>query len=137
MGVYSLKFDGGSTGNPGLAGAGAVLYEDDIEIWAGSFYVGDKETNNTAEYYGLIHGLEEAACRNILHLTVYGDSELVINQINGKYKVKAVHLMSLYNTAMTLVGYFETITFHHIPRKQNKRADELSNIGRVLTKNKI
>ena len=131
---FTLKFDGGSSGNPGLSGAGAVLYEGDTEIWAGAFFVGDMETNNTSEYYGLIFGLEEAVKRNILHLCVYGDSDLVIKQVNGKYRVKAPHLMPLYNKVMTLVGYFEKITFSHIKRELNSRADELSNIGRVLPK---
>jgi ribonuclease HI len=132
--MFSLKFDGGSSGNPGLSGAGSVIYEDDVEIWAGAFYVGAKETNNTAEYYGVIYGLEEAIRRNIVNIAVYGDSELVIKQIKGIYQVKAKHLTPLYNMVMVLIGYFDTVTFNHIPRNQNKRADELSNIGRLLDK---
>jgi ribonuclease HI len=132
MALYTLKFDGGSTGNPGLSGAGSVIYLNDEEIWAGSYYVGNMETNNTAEYHGVIHGLEEAVNMNITNLKVYGDSALVINQITGKYKVKSDHLKILYDKVMVLIGYFETITFNHIPRNQNKRADQLSNIGRII-----
>ena len=129
--MYSLNFDGGSSGNPGIAGAGAVIYFDNQEIWAGSMYVGSMETNNTAEYCGLILGLEEAIKQNITILRVYGDSLLVINQITGKYKVNASHLKVLYDRVMELIGYFEKITFSHILRHLNKRADYLSNIGRI------
>jgi ribonuclease HI len=129
--MYSLNFDGGSSGNPGIAGAGAVIYFDNQEIWAGSMYVGSMETNNTAEYCGLILGLEEAIKQNITILWVYGDSLLVINQITGKYKVNASHLKVLYDRVMELIGYFEKITFSHILRHLNKRADYLSNIGRI------
>jgi ribonuclease HI len=132
MPEYTLYFDGGSSGNPGLSGAGSVIYADDEEIWAGAFYVGKYETNNTAEYMGLIKGLEEAIRRNILVLNVKGDSALVINQITGKYKVNAPHLQILNSQAMELVGYFERIHFKHVLRKYNKRADELSNIGRTM-----
>ena len=132
--MFTLMFDGGSSGNPGLSGAGAVIYEDNVEIWAGAFYVGSNETNNTAEYHGVIFGLEEAIRRNISNIDVYGDSELIIKQILGKYKVKAKHLTALYDRVMVLVGYFDTITFNHIPRNKNTRADELSNIGRLLHK---
>ena len=114
--MFTMKFDGGSSGNPGLSGAGAVIYHGNTEIWAGALYVGDMETNNTAEYTGLIFGLEEAVSRHITKLLVYGDSNLVINQVNGKYKVRSVHLMPLYNKVMTLVGFFDTIILSHIPR---------------------
>lgn len=130
--MYSLNFDGGSSGNPGIAGAGAVIYLNDQEIWADSMYVGNMETNNTAEYCGLILGLEEAINQNITTLNVYGDSLLVINQINGKYKVNSSHLKVLYSRVMELIGYFEKITFSHILRHLNKRADHLSNIGRII-----
>lgn len=130
--MYSLNFDGGSSGNPGIAGAGAVIYLNDKEIWADSMYVGNMETNNTAEYCGLILGLEEAINQNITTLNVYGDSLLVINQINGKYKVNSSHLKVLYSRVMELIGYFEKITFSHILRHLNKRADHLSNIGRII-----
>lgn len=132
MTEYTLNFDGGSTGNPGLSGAGAVIYNRGEEVWSGAFYVGSMETNNTAEYHGLIHGLEEAINMSILDLVAYGDSALVINQVNGTYKVKSCHLKPLYDRVMVLVGYFNSIQFKHVPRKLNKRADELSNLGRII-----
>ena len=133
MTEYTLYFDGGSNNNPGRSSSGSVIYnENNIEIWAESYYVGDYETNNTAEYYGLIKGLEYAVNHNITSLTVKGDSSLIINQVLGKYKVKSPHLIVLHRQVMELVSHFENITFSHILRKYNKRADELSRIGRNL-----
>jgi ribonuclease HI len=133
MSQYTLFFDGGSTNNPGRSSSGSVIYnEDNVEIWADSYYVGDYETNNTAEYYGLIRGLEYAVNNNITYLNVKGDSSLIINQVLGKYKVNSPHLIALHRQVMELVSHFENITFIHILRKYNKRADELSRIGRNL-----
>ena len=126
---FLLKFDGCSKGNPGLSGAGAVLYNNNSEIWGKSMFVGEKNTNNEAEYTGLIIGLTEAVNMNIKHLAVEGDSMLVIKQMNGEYKVKAEKLIELYNIANDLSSKFETITFTHIYRKNNTRADELSNLA--------
>ena len=130
--TYTLYFDGGSNNNPGISGAGSVIYdEDNVEIWAGSYYVGDSETNNTAEYYGLIKGLEYARDHNITDLCVKGDSALIINQVLGTYKVKSPHLKILHTQVMELVSEFNSITFGHVLRKYNKRADELSRLGRI------
>jgi ribonuclease HI len=131
---YELFFDGCSKGNPGPAGAGAVIYKNDVEIWSNSIFVGKKETNNVAEYNGLILGLEEAIKQNIKELSVKGDSELVIKQINGLYKVKSPAMIPLYIRVKSLQNCFERIEFVHLYRDKNKRADELSNIG--VTKNK-
>jgi ribonuclease HI len=126
---YKLFFDGCSKGNPGPAGAGAVIYHNDIEIWSNSIFVGKRETNNVAEYSGLILGLEEAIRQNIKQLSVKGDSELVIKQVNGVYKVKSDSMIPLYNRVKELQKKFEKIEFVHVYRDKNKRADELSNIG--------
>ena len=80
---YVLKFDGCSKGNPGPAGAGAGLYYNDVEVWSGKKFVGAKETNNCAEYCGLILGLQEAVKKNVRGLKVCGDSQLVIKQMKG------------------------------------------------------
>ena len=125
----SLFFDGCSKGNPGQSGIGAVLYEGDTEIWAAARYIGDHQTNNEAEYRALILGLEEASERKILDLTVFGDSQLVINQVNGVYKVKAKNLFDLYERVELLKKCFRFVQFNHVYREQNTRADALSNIG--------
>ena len=126
---YLLKFDGCSRGNPGLAGAGAVIYCNTQEIWGGSEYVGKKETNNYAEYRGLILGLQNAIDLDIDVITVQGDSQLVIKQMIGEYKVKSPNLLSLYSQVKQLEKRFDKISYEHIYREFNSRADELANMA--------
>ena len=127
--IYSLYFDGCSKGNPGKAGAGAVIYKNNIEIACISIFVGEKETNNIAEYNGLLIGLQEARKLGITHLEVKGDSQLVIKQMKGEYQVKAPTLLKLYQKAKQLQKEFTQISFTHVYRTDNKRADQLSNEG--------
>lgn len=136
-----LQFDGGSRGNPGIAGSGAVLYalddDDEIhsltkrqEIWTKSTFVGHSETNNYAEYTGIIEGLKQcASMKPAGALIVQGDSLLVIKQLSGEYKVKSKNLVALYETAKALLQTIPTIHLEHIPRELNSRADELANIA--------
>ena len=126
---YKMNFDGGSRGNPGLSGAGAVIYHFDKEIWSESFFVGVNSTNNHAEYAGLILGLQQAKAFNIKHLKVEGDSLLVINQMKGSYKCRSENLIELYDKAKELEKCFENIHYCHVLRNKNKRADELSNLA--------
>ena len=128
---YLLQFDGCSKGNPGKAGSGAVIYKNKTEIWGKSLFVGNKNTNNEAEYTGLIIGLEEAIDMGIKNLCVEGDSLLVINQMTGKYKVKSENIILLYNKAKELEREFDVIIYNHIYRNFNKRADELSNLALI------
>jgi ribonuclease HI len=132
-----LYFDGCSKGNPGPSGIGAVLYKNNIEFWSDSRYIGNKRTNNEAEYCALIMGLEEAINCNIKNLSVCGDSLLVINQVNGVYKVKHVNLIPLYEKVMELIKHFKYINFTHVYRNENKRADKLSNIALELINREI
>lgn len=129
---YTMNFDGCSKSNPGPSGAGAVIYKDDTEIWSKAVYVGDKYTNNVAEYSGLIIGLEEANNMEISNLIVKGDSMLVIKQMKGEYKVKSLSLYPLYERAKTLAKKIKTIEYIHVYRKDNVRADKLSNDGLEL-----
>lgn len=126
---YKLQFDGCSKDNPGIAGAGAVIYKFNEEISSKIKFVGNNSTNNVAEYTGLIIGLKEAITLGIKRLMVEGDSMLVIKQMNGEYKVKSTNLIDLYNEANDLSKKFENIYFKHIYREHNKRADELSNLA--------
>jgi ribonuclease HI len=121
----SLFFDGCSKGNPGPAGAGYVIYQDNHEIFSESKYLG-KQTNNVAEYSALIIGLEKAIELNLEELEVYGDSMLVIKQLQGLYKIKSPTLKPFYEKAFELSKKLK-IKFHHILRAKNKRADELAN----------
>jgi ribonuclease HI len=136
---YKLNFDGCSKGNPGLAGAGAVIYNLDDEYWADSFFVGENFTNNFAEYTGLILGLQKAKALGIKQLKVEGDSLLVINHMKGLYKCKSNNLIDLYKKASELASHFEIIDYEHIFRSKNKRADELSNMAveKYLEENEI
>lgn len=127
--IYEMYFDGCSKGNPGLSGAGAVIYENEEEIWANSYFVSDNATNNVAEYFGLIRGLKRASKMNICSLIVKGDSQLIIKQMTGKYQVKSESMIELYEIAKKIEENFETINYQHVYRKYNKRADQLSNEG--------
>jgi ribonuclease HI len=129
---YVLFFDGSSKGNPGKAGCGAVIYENNIEIFSKAVFVGKKETNNYAEYMGLIVGIENAIIKKIKVLTVKGDSMLVIKQMNTLYKVKSPNLIPLFEFAKQLEAKFDKITYTHVYRNDNKRADELSNIALLI-----
>jgi ribonuclease HI len=129
---YILYFDGCSKGNPGLGGAGAVLYKDGEEVWGSSKLVGEKVTNNVAEYTGLIMGLQEVFIRKIKNILVRGDSQLVIKQMKGEYKIKSSSLVEYYQQAKLLEKYFDKIVFEHVYRDKNKRADELSNMALQL-----
>jgi ribonuclease HI len=126
--THVLMFDGASRGNPGRSGAGAVLYNPQMQqIWTGSEYLGDSLTNNEAEYRSLILGLQAARAQGIQELTVHGDSTLVINQMLRQWTVNAPHLVVLYDQASHLVEDFNTIIFRPIPRSYNSIADGLSN----------
>ena len=132
---YVMNFDGCSKGNPGPAGAGAVIYQNGIEIWGSCEFVGKKETNNMAEYAGLIIGMKEAVHRNIRKIAIKGDSQLVIKQMRGEYKVKSENLLESFAQAKKLEKDFDVITYDHVYRNENKRADELSNDGLMKNKN--
>jgi len=129
--MHTLFFDGCSKGNPGRAGAGAVLYDQlGAEVFAESVFVGHSATNNEAEYAGLILGLNEVIKRGITaELQVRGDSQLVIRQMQGKYKVNSPNLVPLHQCATKLASKFTKIEFAHVYRDKNQRADALSNMG--------
>lgn len=128
--MYELYFDGASKNNPGLAGYGGVIYDDDKnEILTYAKKIIEPQTNNYAEYYGLYDGLKNALDNGISELKVYGDSNLVIQQMNGKWKVKSDNLKDVYKKCIELKCKFKFIEFNHVLRKFNKRADELANIG--------
>lgn len=127
--IYEMYFDGCSKGNPGLSGAGAVIYKNGEEIWANSYFVSDSATNNVAEYFGLIRGLKRAIKMNIHSLKIKGDSQLIIKQMTGQYQVKSESMIELYEIAKKMEEEFENISYEHVYRKYNKRADQLSNEG--------
>jgi ribonuclease HI len=127
--TITLNFDGGSRGNPGLAGIGIVLAADDSTplVTLGK-YIGSA-TNNAAEYMALIVGLREAAKLGARKLIVRGDSELVIKQMRGEYRVKNPALKDLYGQAQALVAGFKSVSFEHNLRHHNSLADRLANLA--------
>lgn len=129
---YTLFFDGCSKGNPGKAGAGAVIYKNQIEIYSQSGFVGEKISNNVAEYTGLLYGLRKAVELNISTLIVKGDSMLAIKQMRGDFKVSSPSLIPLYNEAKLLEKNIGCVQYEHVYREFNKRADGLANDGLLL-----
>ncbi|MDP2401408.1 MAG: ribonuclease HI family protein [Actinomycetota bacterium] len=127
MTVAVLQSDGGARGNPGPAGAGFVLLDASGEvITSGGRYLGEA-TNNVAEYEALLWGLEVAAATGITDLTVQCDSELVVKQLNGQYRVKHPGLKPLYVKASGLLKRFPAVRVVHIRREHNSIADGLAN----------
>ena len=124
---YKLTFDGGSRGNPGLCGIGYVIYKNDNIIYKNGAIISEYNTNNFAEYSALIAGLKKAIELNIKSLQVYGDSQLIIKQLNGVYSVKSNNIKDLFLTATLLKESFQQINFKHIYRDKNKLADALAN----------
>ncbi|MCB1214810.1 MAG: ribonuclease HI family protein [Deltaproteobacteria bacterium] len=123
----SLYADGGSRGNPGPAGAGACLLDETGQILGqAKAYLGEK-TNNIAEYQALILGLKRAQDFPVKKLKIFMDSQLVVKQIQGVYRVKQDHLIPLYQEALKLLDRFPSFEIYHIPREKNQIADRLAN----------
>jgi ribonuclease HI len=124
---YILYVDGASRGNPGEAAIGASLQTlEGREVARISERIGPA-TNNQAEYHALVRGLELARRKRCHMLEVRADSELVVRQMSGEYKVKDPHLKVLFARAQLLISHFALFSVHHIPREENGRADELAN----------
>jgi ribonuclease HI len=129
QGFWRLFCDGASRGNPGPAGAGAALFNPRGEVASQlARYLGIT-TNNVAEYQALILGLQEAARLGARKLQVFADSELLVRQLNGIYRVKAPHLLPLWRQARHELHRFESHVISHVPRAENRLADELANQG--------
>ena len=123
-----IEADGGSRGNPGPAGFGAVVFSADRgSVLAESKSAIGRATNNVAEYRGLIAGLEEAACVGATEVEVYMDSKLVVEQMSGRWRVKHPDLTPLYQQAKEIARAFDRITYTWIPRAENSHADRLAN----------
>jgi ribonuclease HI len=122
-----LYSDGAARGNPGLAGAGAVLVEPSGQVIdrIGKFL--GVQTNNVAEYTALLLGLRRAKELGVAEVEVFADSELMIRQLGGRYQVKSATLRPLYDEALQLLNEFERVKLVHVPREMNRAADEMSN----------
>lgn len=120
--------DGGARGNPGPAGTGFVIWDDDELVYRGGEYLGET-TNNVAEYTAVIHALEKAKTLGGQKIALYLDSELVVKQLQQKYKVKNPDLAKLFVKVWNLMQQFSQVTFTHVPREQNTEADRQVNLA--------
>ena len=127
METLTLEFDGGSRGNPGPAGIGVVVRAaDGTPLVTLGRYIG-KATNNVAEYRALITAMEEAKKLGATKIQIRGDSELVVRQMTGVYRVKHPDLIPLFREAKALYDSFEEASIAHNYRNKNELADELGN----------
>jgi len=118
--------DGGSRGNPGISAFAFVVLEDGVEIFSGSGFLGIS-TNNKAEYTGLLEGLKFVLDKNLSKVSFYSDSELMVKQIKGEYKVKDEDLKNFHRDCKDLISKLENFEIIHVRREKNKKADLLVN----------
>ena len=125
-----IHIDGGSRGNPGPAGTGVVVRDkaDNSILYKGGVFLG-KATNNVAEYSGLLAGLAAAVELNATHVELFSDSQLLVRQMTGQYRVKNAGLKPLHRQATDLADGFDKCEFHHVRREENTAADKLANLA--------
>ena len=127
---YTMYIDGAADLHSKTSGIGGVIYKDGEELFTFSEYL-DNATNNEAEYTALIHGLKSLLNLSVLNVTIYSDSELVVKQINGEYKVKNDRMKKLYSDAHVLLSKFNLWKIEHVLRDKNTIADKLATDGRL------
>ena len=125
----TMYIDGAADLNSKTAGIGGIIYKDNEELFTFSEYL-DDSTNNEAEYIALIRGLESLIELKLLNVDIFSDSELVVKQISGEYKVKNPRMQVLHQEATSLFSKFEKWSFVHVLRDKNKVADKLAGEGR-------
>jgi len=125
--AYRINIDGGSRGNPGPAAYGVIIRDGSGVVVAKlKKYIG-RMTNNVAEYYGLIAALDYAESHNVKAIRIESDSELLVKQMRGQYKVKSEDLRPLFERALKMSKTFESFRIEHVYREQNREADALAN----------
>jgi ribonuclease HI len=126
---WLLMVDGAARGNPGEAGCGAAIYDENGTVVRElSRYLG-RATNNVAEYEGLLMGLEALLHLGQKNIVVQSDSQLMVRQLNGEYRVKDAKLKILFDRAQHLLRQFQSYRILHVRREMNKLADRLANLG--------
>lgn len=128
-GVHVANIDGASRGNPGPASYAVVLRDPAGKVVLELAKNLGRETNNVAEYYALLAALDYAASHDIAALRIRSDSELLVRQMQGRYKVKSPDLKPLHERAAKLARQFEYFVIEHVPREQNRDADGLANVA--------
>jgi ribonuclease HI len=122
-----IRTDGGARGNPGPAAAGVVIKDEQAQtVFACGFFLG-KATNNVAEYSGILRALEAARELGGTELELFSDSELIVKQLNGEYRVKNAHLKEYYRQIVALLHQFDKVSIQHVYRSDNVEADALVN----------
>ncbi len=131
-----INIDGGARGNPGPAGAGVVIQsaDDGTVLFEGGFFIG-KATNNVAEYHALLEALSAAGNLAADDVEVRSDSELLVRQMTGEYRVKNAGLKPLFEQACRMRKKFRNFTIRHIRREENAAADKLANQAINLKQN--
>jgi len=124
--TVTIYVDGAARGNPGPAGAGIMLKEGGQTVKTAYKYLGDA-TNNVAEYSAFIAGLQEAIALGYKNVKIHLDSELVVQQLNGDYRVKNSNIRPLFEKAVKLINGFDSVEIIKIDRKDNREADKLAN----------
>lgn len=127
--MITAYIDGGARGNPGPAGYGAYIVDDDGSVLAELYAPLGKATSNVAEYNGLLAALRWALDQGVSRLHVRADSLLLVEQMRGNFRVKNEGLQPLHREAQRLAGQVGVVTYEHVRRKLNKQADRLSNLG--------
>ncbi|MDI6751616.1 MAG: ribonuclease HI family protein [bacterium] len=126
--MIEIYIDGACSGNPGPAAIGAIGYQEAKELFTISRPIGEA-TNNIAEYKALIAALKHSKAEGFNQIKIYSDSELLVKQMCGEYRVKDLNLKSLYQEATRLCKKIENIEIVHISREKNKRANNLAQGG--------
>lgn len=127
MAKLTVNVDGGARGNPGPAAIGVVVRDPDGEILESRGETIGPATNNVAEYRALLLGLEVATAHGATELELIGDSELVVRQVEGRYKVKNAGMKELHAEVKRVLADFDSWTISHVRREQNADADRLVN----------
>lgn len=122
-----MHIDGASRGNPGEAGFGVYVQDAKGAVVAELYGYLGRATNNVAEYQGLIHALRFALARGARRVRVFSDSELVVRQVGGSYKVKHPDMIPLHREAVSLLARLEQASLRHVRREHNREADRLAN----------
>ncbi len=127
--TVTIHIDGGSRGNPGPAAAGVVITDaEGNALFEAGLFIG-KATNNVAEYSGLVAALKAAAKLGAKEIDLFSDSELLVKQMLGEYRVKNAGLRPFYQEACSLVNQFDRVDISHVRREQNTQADALANMA--------
>jgi ribonuclease HI len=124
-----VQTDGASRGNPGPAAIGVVITDPSGRVLLELGEALPPTTNNVAEYTAVIRALERAAQLGARRVQVKMDSQLVVRQLNGSYRVKHADMLPLYRRVLDLIKGFDEVTFEHVPREQNTEADRLANLA--------